>query len=311
MSAPSSGPTTGPGPGLWSRCTQAHCCHHLIRCRHWGHRQFCRLVSGPDERLGVLHFPISCGWESQHEFITATSLLHLFQFAEAEDAYTTLVKRDPECAMGYWGIALSRLRNPLYLLPTEADDEAARQALAAGEAARETSPRERAYLAAARNLFPAAASPGGPPGLRATRMRWGRLQRAIPGIGKRRFLRAGAQLECRSARSALARDKGSRTAAPDIQRARPSRHFALPGVLSRPRKRLSPSRSRGDDDQTRTAHRARGVRVIRPSRPRRVPGIHLRPSAGRRRADRHRRAVCPDWNRRSCGDGPRLLATAS
>ena len=136
---------------------------------------------GQDERLGVLHFPISCGWESQHEFITATSLLHLFQFAEAEDAYTTLVKRDPECAMGYWGIALSRLRNPLYLLPTEADDEAARQALAAGEAARETSPRERAYLAAARNLFPAGGQPGWPARLAGYADAMGALAASYPG----------------------------------------------------------------------------------------------------------------------------------
>ena len=114
---------------------------------------------GQDERLGIFHFPTTCGWESQHEFITATSLLHLFQFADAEYVYTALVKRDPDCAMGYWGIAMSRLQNPLYLLPTDADDEAARRALTAGEAARETSPRERAYLAAARKLFTASGHP--------------------------------------------------------------------------------------------------------------------------------------------------------
>jgi hypothetical protein len=56
-----------------------------------------------DDRLGVLHFPISCGWESQREFTNATSLLHLFQFADAGYVYSDLVKRDSDCAMGYWG----------------------------------------------------------------------------------------------------------------------------------------------------------------------------------------------------------------
>lgn len=113
----------------------------------------------PDARLGVLHFSISCSWQSQREFVTATSLLHLFQFADAEYVYTAIVKDDPDCAMGYWGIAMSRLQNPLYLLPTDADAEIARRALAAGERARHTSARERAYIAAVRVLFPAAGNP--------------------------------------------------------------------------------------------------------------------------------------------------------
>src|ERR1700691_1673237 len=58
---------------------------------------------GQDERLGVPHFPVSCGWQSQREFTIATSLLHLFQFADAEYVYTALVQEDPDCAMGYWG----------------------------------------------------------------------------------------------------------------------------------------------------------------------------------------------------------------
>lgn len=45
-----------------------------------------------DERLGVVHFPISCGWQSQRDFTTATSLLHLFQFADAESIYQAIIK---------------------------------------------------------------------------------------------------------------------------------------------------------------------------------------------------------------------------
>ena len=116
---------------------------------------FAKWYLAQDARLGVLHFPISCGWQSQREFTTATSLLHLFQFADADYVYTDLVKQDSECAMGYWGIAMSRLQNPLYLLPNDDDVNIARRALTAAEAARHTSPRERLYIAAARKLFPA------------------------------------------------------------------------------------------------------------------------------------------------------------
>ena len=116
---------------------------------------FARWYLAPDSRLGVLHLPISCGWKSQRQFTVATSLLHLFEFSDAEFTYSTLVRRDPGCAMGYWGVAMSKLGNPLYVLPTEIDAEAARKALAAGETAIETSPRERAYIAALSLLFPA------------------------------------------------------------------------------------------------------------------------------------------------------------
>lgn len=52
---------------------------------------------------------------------------------------------------------MSRLQNPLYALPSSEDENVARQALVPGAAARNASPRERAYLAAAGTLFDAAA----------------------------------------------------------------------------------------------------------------------------------------------------------
>jgi protein SCO1 len=108
-----------------------------------------------DERLGVVNFPISCGWQSQRDFTTATALLHLFQFADAQDVYKSVVERDPACAIAYWGIAMSRLQNPLYALPSSEDESIAQRALAAAAMARNAIPRERAYLAAVGTLFDA------------------------------------------------------------------------------------------------------------------------------------------------------------
>jgi protein SCO1/2 len=105
------------------------------------------------ERLGTLDFPISCGWSSQREFTRATALLHLFEFADAEDAYRSIIARDPDCAIAHWGVAMSRLQNPLYALPSAADIEVARGSLRAGAAAPTADPRERAFLGAAAMLF--------------------------------------------------------------------------------------------------------------------------------------------------------------
>lgn len=141
-----------------------------VRAAFWRHSRaltaimVCALVIGAalsyatwdmsrDERLGTLNFPVSCGWQSQREFTRATSLLHLFRFAEAEAAYDTIIDRDPDCAIAYWGVAMSRLQNPLYALPTEHDVDVARKALALAAAAPIASARERAYLHATRLLF--------------------------------------------------------------------------------------------------------------------------------------------------------------
>lgn len=106
-----------------------------------------------DARLGVARFETSCGWRSQHEFVVATSLLHLFQFADAEDAYRQIVAHDPNCAIAYWGIAMSRLGDPLYRFPSADEVAVARRALATGAMATEAGARERGYLIAARVLF--------------------------------------------------------------------------------------------------------------------------------------------------------------
>jgi len=106
-----------------------------------------------DERLGVVHFPISCSWHSQREFTVATSLLHLFQFADAEKVYAGIVRSEPGCAMAYWGIAMSRFQNSLYATPTSADVAVARQAIDAADLTPQADTRERAYLAAVRVLF--------------------------------------------------------------------------------------------------------------------------------------------------------------
>jgi protein SCO1/2 len=80
-------------------------------------------------------------------------VLHLFQFADAEELYEQITRQDPRCGIAYWGIAMSRLKNPLYELPSADDVAVARAALHAAADARSAGPRERAYLAATNSLF--------------------------------------------------------------------------------------------------------------------------------------------------------------
>ena len=70
------------------------------------------------DQIGQVHFPTSCSAEAQVHFDRAVALLHSFWFPEAIKAFHTVLETDPSCAMGYWGIAVSLLGNPLAGAPT-------------------------------------------------------------------------------------------------------------------------------------------------------------------------------------------------
>jgi peroxiredoxin/cytochrome c-type biogenesis protein CcmH/NrfG len=57
------------------------------------------------EGIGTAHFPISCKPETQKWFDQGNALLHSFWDYEAERSFRWVVKLDPDCAMGYWGLA--------------------------------------------------------------------------------------------------------------------------------------------------------------------------------------------------------------
>jgi len=62
--------------------------------------------------LGTVHFPVTCTPEAQRAFDEAMKLQHSFWYQAAHDAFSEVLRRDPECAMAYWGIAMTLLTNP-------------------------------------------------------------------------------------------------------------------------------------------------------------------------------------------------------
>ena len=70
------------------------------------------------DQLGDVHFATSCSAEAQTQFDRAVALLHSFWFPEAIKTFHAVLEADSSCAMGYWGIAVSLLGNPLAGQPT-------------------------------------------------------------------------------------------------------------------------------------------------------------------------------------------------
>jgi tetratricopeptide (TPR) repeat protein len=70
-----------------------------------------------DQKLGTVHFATSCNEAAQRRFDRAMRYQHSFWYSESKEVYEETLKADPECAIAYWGIALSLLNNPHGAIP--------------------------------------------------------------------------------------------------------------------------------------------------------------------------------------------------
>ncbi|HMJ71109.1 MAG TPA: hypothetical protein VK508_19550 [Cyclobacteriaceae bacterium] len=59
------------------------------------------------QELGEVAFTNACNGDSRQSFQTAVSLLHSFEYEEAEKAFVKAMDIDPTCVMAYWGVAMS------------------------------------------------------------------------------------------------------------------------------------------------------------------------------------------------------------
>ena len=105
-----------------------------------------------EEGLGRAHMNISCARTVAPKFDRALALLHNFWYARALDGFRQVSSADPECAMAYWGAAMT-YNHPLWDAPSAADETAAWGFVQKGLAAKKMSPRERLYLNAVAALF--------------------------------------------------------------------------------------------------------------------------------------------------------------
>jgi len=100
-----------------------------------------------DDQLGTVHSPISCT-AIQGKFDRAVALLHNFFYPETAKAFQAIITENPNCAMAYWGLAMSELPNPLVPPFPAANVKAGSEAIQQGKAAKTQTPREAEYLAA-------------------------------------------------------------------------------------------------------------------------------------------------------------------
>ena len=99
------------------------------------------------EKLGDVHFPISCGAGSQATFDRAMAMQHSFWFEKSAETFSALAAQDPQCAMAHWGVAMSQY-HPLWAPPTPEEFARGAAAVEKAKTAKKITPRERRYVEA-------------------------------------------------------------------------------------------------------------------------------------------------------------------
>ena len=94
----------------------------------------------------------SCAPAVQTRFDRALALLHNFWYARALTQFQEIQRDDPECAIAYWGAAMT-YNHPFWDAPSAADETAAWAHVQQGLKAASQNDRERMYLLATAALY--------------------------------------------------------------------------------------------------------------------------------------------------------------
>jgi len=99
------------------------------------------------EQFGTVHFSASCDAAALPVLTRAVAQLHSFGYEESRRSFEEVLRKDPGCAMAYWGIAMTYY-HPLWAPPGAPDLAAGRAAAARAAELGGRTEREKAYIEA-------------------------------------------------------------------------------------------------------------------------------------------------------------------
>ena len=105
------------------------------------------LAGAQVEQLGSVSLRVSCSPQVQSDFNRAVALLDSFQYDLAQKAFAAVAQRDPQCAMAYWGEAMT-LYHELWMWPDANDLQQGREDVERAEKAGAKTEREGLYIKA-------------------------------------------------------------------------------------------------------------------------------------------------------------------
>jgi hypothetical protein len=102
--------------------------------------------------FGKVNFGLTCTDEVQKDFNLAIALLHSFEYKEAEKAFVRVIDADAQCAIAYWGVAMSNLHE-LWAPPTRKELEKCSKILEIARSLPTKSAKEADYIDAISAYF--------------------------------------------------------------------------------------------------------------------------------------------------------------
>lgn len=111
------------------------------------------IVCGPSEsQFGKVDFLVTSSEEVKNEFNLATAMLHSFEYDEAEKMFASIIEKEPDCAMAYWGVAMSNF-HPLWAAPTQEEMKKGSKAVEIARSIKQKTAREAEYIEAIGSFY--------------------------------------------------------------------------------------------------------------------------------------------------------------
>lgn len=104
------------------------------------------------ESFGTVAFTASVPSHLQNDFNTAVALLHSFEYDEAEKMFAKIIDGAPDCAMAYWGVAMSNF-HPLWVPPDPSELKKGMQAINIARSVKNKTQRESDYIEAIAQFY--------------------------------------------------------------------------------------------------------------------------------------------------------------
>ena len=131
---------------------------------------------GDLNKVGKVNFPTSCDPKVQAQFERGVAFLHSFFYGEAHSVFEEVTRRDPDCAIAYWGIAMTHY-HPIWAPPTPEEMEAGRKAVGQARNGAAKTELEQVLIASVAAFYDAPDAPAAPEG------KAGALAQSCHGVG--------------------------------------------------------------------------------------------------------------------------------
>jgi len=152
----------------------------LVLCASLSFPLFAHDFSNSEVQLGSVVFPVSCKEPATRQAERGLALLHHMTYEDAHAAFIAASEADPDCAMAYWGAAMTYI-HPLWSdPPTQQEYETARALLGKAKAHGNKAPWESDYIVALEAYFSNAWSKDEKPRLTHYAKAWEQVYQKYP-----------------------------------------------------------------------------------------------------------------------------------